>query len=258
MSLKTCKLLQTIAVCLFALAFLLVLLSVPLKNTLIRLVYPREMLSTLDESIFRVSVFPTISFIAVLICLGISVVHLTVLKTSVKKYVLASVIFCSVVFFLHRVFTPAINDYFTNRAILRSGEDDLGYYNAYALLENALYNILPCLTAAGSILMFLSFGGSIGKGADEAKSEEESDKEGDDAQNALPAILEASAQRPSENKTITLAGLDEPETAEPIDPAAYHAAFKRPSGSESERSDLPPADDPEAYRRAFQRPKNDE
>ena len=253
MSLKTCKILQTIAVCLFALAFLIVLLSIPMKNMFINLAYPNRIgISGNTPDILRVSVFPTINFTAALVYLGISLVHFYVLKKPDKKYILTSVIVCSIAFFIYKVFSPALNNYFTERAFARGEAEGNAYYNVYAMLENALYSIISFLTVPGSILMFLSLGGSIGKGA----------KEEVEAAAVLPEVQvkpeaaqipEADEQKAAAKKRIELPGLEEPA----IDPEAYQKAFQRPSADAPEQSELPASDDPEAYIKAFQRPKDD-
>ena len=259
MSLKTCKILQTIAVILFALALLIAVLSVPLKNALLRLVYPGGTLSALDTDVFAVSVFPSMSFIAALVYLGISLIHFTVLKNPLKKHVLASVIACSIVFCVYKVSFPALNDYFINRALLRGEADGSAYFSAYAMLENALYGILSFLTVPGSILMFLSLGGSIGRGMKEAAVADNKANAAEAVQNGsaninAPASVEPAAQKPSAPKAISLPELEEPS----VDAAVYHAAFKRPSGDAPEPDALPASDDSEAYRKAFQRPKAEE
>ncbi len=253
MSLKTCKILQTIAVCLFALAFLIVLLSVPMKNMFINLAYPNRIgISGNTPDILRVSVFPTINFTAALVYLGISLVHFYVLKKPDKKYILISVIACSIAFLIYKLLSPALNSYFTERAFARGEADGNAYYNVYGMLENALYGITTFLTVPASILMFLSFGGSIGKGAEEKV---ESAVVLPEAQNKPEA---AEASKPEEPKSaakkrIELPGLEEPA----IDPEAYQKAFQRPSADALEQSELPASDDPKAYIKAFQRPKDD-
>jgi|GEM_PF-5332721 len=255
MSLKTCKILQTIAVCLFALAFLIVLLSVPMKNMFINLAYPNRIgISGNTPDILRVSVFPTINFTAALVYLGISLVHFYVLKKPDKKYILISVIACSIAFLIYKLLSPALNSYFTERAFARGEADGNAYYNVYGMLENALYGITTFLTVPASILMLLSFGGSIGKGAEEKV---ESAVVLPEAQNKPEA---AEASKPEEPKSaakkrIELPGLEEPA----IDPEAYQKAFQRPSADapqEASEADRPASDEPDAYNKAFQRPKN--
>ena len=256
MSLKTCKILQTIAVCLFALAFLIVLLSVPMKNMFINLAYPNYniLLSGNSPDSFLISVFPTINFTAALVYLGISLVHFYVLKKPDKKYILISVIVCSIAFFIYKVLSPSLNNYFTERAFARGEADGNAYYNVYGMLENSLYGITTFLTVPASILMFLSFGGSIGKGAEEKV---ESAVVLPEAQNKPEA---AEASKPEEPKSaakkrIELPGLEEPA----IDPEAYQKAFQRPSADapqEASEADRPASDEPDAYNKAFQRPKN--
>lgn len=266
MSLKTCRLLQTVAVILFALAFLIVLLSVPMKNTFINLAYPNHIELTGNMDVLHVSVFPSINFIAALVYLALSLVHFAVLKKPDKQYILISVVACSIAFFLYKVFSPALNSSFTARALARGEAEGSAYYNAYALLENSLYGILPFLTVPGSILMFLSFGGSIGKGAENA-SAAQAEAEPNAAVNAAPAAAPAaaaataapaaapSAPRSAAPKGISLPGLEEPE----IDPETYRRAFQRPSADapqEASEASEPASDDPDAYSKAFQRPKN--
>ena len=253
MSLKTCRLLQTVAVILFALAFLIVLLSIPMKNTFINLAYPNHIELTGNMDVLHVSVFPSINFIAALVYLALSLVHFAVLKKPDKQYILISVVACSIAFFLYKVFSPALNSSFTARALARGEAEGSAYYNAYALLENSLYGILPFLTVPGSILMFLSFGGSIGKGAENA-SAAQAEAEPNAAVNAAPAAA-PSAPRSAAPKGISLPGLEEPE----IDPETYRRAFQRPSADapqEASEASEPSSDDPDAYSKAFQRPKN--
>ena len=254
MSLKTCKILQTIAVILFALAFLIVLLSIPMKNTFINLAYPNYniLVSGYSPDSFRVSVFPTINFTAALVYLGISLVHFYVLKKPDKKYILTSVIVCSIAFFIYKVFSPALNNYFTERALARGEAEGNAYYNVYAMLENALYSIISFLTVPGSILMFLSLGGSIGKGAKE-EVVAAADLPDVRVKPESAQIPEADEQKAAAKKRIELPGLEEPA----VDPDAYRKAFQRPSADAPEQSELPASDDPEAYIKAFQRPKDD-
>ena len=102
--------------------------------------------------------------------------------------------------------------------------------------------------------MFLSFGGSIGKGAEEKV---ESAVVLPEAQNKPEA---AEASKPEEPKSaakkrIELPGLEEPA----IDPEAYQKAFQRPSADapqEASEADRLASDEPDAYNKAFQRPKN--
>lgn len=256
MSLKTCKILQTIAVCLFALAFLIVLLSVPMKNMFINLAYPNYniLLSGNTSDSLRASVFPTINFIAALVYLGISLVHFYVLKKPDKKYILISVIVCSIAFFIYKVLSPALNNHFTSKAFARGEADGNAYYNVYAMLENALYGITTFLAVPASILMFLSFGGSIGKGAEEKA---EAAAVLPEAQQK-PEAAEASKPeepKPAAKKRIELPGLEEPA----IDPETYQKAFQRPSADaqqEASEADEPASDDPNSYAKAFQRPKS--
>lgn len=254
MSLKTCRILQTIAVILFALAFLFVLLSIPFKNTLLSLTQSELLEDTSDFSVFHVSIFPTINFTGALFYLALALIHFAVLKKPVKKYVLASVIICSLLFIVYKVFTPALNNYFSSRVYENRQDYQPGYYTAYALVENSLYSLLPFFTVPGSILMFLSLGGSIGKGAEEKV---ESAVVLPEAQNKPEA---AEASKPEEPKSaakkrIELPGLEEPA----IDPEAYQKAFQRPSADapqEASEADRPASDEPDAYNKAFQRPKN--
>ena len=257
MSLKTCKILQTIAVILFALAFLIVLLSVPMKNMFINLAYPNYniLVSGNSPDSFRVSVFPTINFTAALVYLGISLVHFYVLKKPDKKYILISVIACSIAFLIYKLLSPALNSYFTERAFARGDAEGNAYYNVYGMLENALYSITSFLTVPASILMFLSLGGSIGKGAEETAEAAavlpEAQKKPEAAEASKPEEPKSAAK-----KRIELPGLEEPE----IDPETYQKAFQRPvadAPQEASEAVEPASDAPDAYAKAFQRPKND-
>ena len=251
MSLKTCKLLQTIAIILFTLALVFTIASIPLKNTLIRLAYADQLAADANAEPAAARAVPTISIITAAVHFGIAIIHIAALKKNNKQYILTTVVACSLLFFLFKLISPAVNNYVSNRVMAQNAENAPGVFNTYAMLENTVYGLITLLLVPGSILMFLSFGGSIGKGDaefDEASASESAGSE-DKAANAdapaekaadSAAEAEASREKTDLKKKLQLIGLDEPEptaadgenTPNFMRPEAYREAFKKPEDTE--------------------------
>lgn len=247
MSLKTCKTLQIIAVILFALAFAFCIASMPLKNSLVRLAYPEQFGEADDLS--GLGIVPTISLITAAVHLGVSLVHITALFNKEKTNLLASVIVCCLIFLIYKLFAPSLNAYITNRITVRSIEKPSGYFNAYGMLENTVYGIIAFMLVPGSILMFLSLGGSLGGKREPATVSVAAEAAQPDSAAANTDAVQAA---PKPAKKLKLPGL---ESDEPADEEESHAGFKKPvEASDGEQSKI----DPEAYRQAFKKPKDTE
>lgn len=255
MSLKTCKLLQTVAVGLFVLALVFVLLSIPLKNKLIEMAYPNAYSPEEGRAIYEAGVVPVISLIAVTILLGISLIHLVVLKKYPQnKPILISVITCAALFTVFKVCGSFMDTSIANNVMARYSENAYGYSMAYAMLENTVNGLLPIVTVPASVLMFIALGGSIGKGENtEAVQAEMSNEAMPDAEAKAEEIAprETVYSKPEVGVSNKLKELAE---SKPLTGGGYES-FKRPENRESANAQIEA--DPD-YLSAFKRPTDRE
>ncbi len=280
MSLKTCKTLQIIALCIFALALLLILLSIPLQHELISAIVFNSAADGAAGYTSSARSFPTAGLFWAAAYIAISAVHLYVLKNGADaRKLLLCVVICSVAFFAADLVAHALNSYLSERAALSVAEEStvsgLEKYNNQVLYSGIIFSYFPLITAPAKILMLLSFGGSIGK------SEKASAASAASAANAQSAPAAASAAQPETAyaksgpsltmeervKRIELPGLGSVKVNQPgrANRAAedQYAAFKRPEVSESGADEASATGEggsgskSDTYMRAFQRPKED-
>ena len=152
MSVKLCRLLQIIAVALYALALFVCLLSIPFAGPLSGLFNDRL------EIVFRV---PIEALVRCLVMLVLSALFLIVSLTRAPRgLIIAAVVVVASLTVLYGVLFSPLISVLVSRMLLAQGAASM---SAYSALNSAVSLLTGAITSPALILMFLSMGGMLGK-----------------------------------------------------------------------------------------------